>query len=81
MRGSEIFEIDRPSDTALLFCFGRRVPLEAYLEVRGNPNPQPSPPAVMEAYPSLRTVVVIGDTAGEVHSQPDPNPPSQVCAP
>jgi hypothetical protein len=44
----EIFEIERPQNTALLFCFGRRVPLEAYVE----------------AYPDLRTVLIIGDCGG-----------------
>ena len=48
----EIYDIDDPPprQRVLLFCFGRRVPLEAYLE----------------AYPDLNAVIIIGDDTHQV---------------
>ena len=39
-----------PSQTVLLFCFGRRIPLEAYLE----------------AYPSVAAILIIGDRGEQI---------------
>jgi len=45
---SALFDIPAPSSSALLFCFPRRCPLDAYLQ----------------AFPACRHVVMIGDDGG-----------------
>jgi hypothetical protein len=45
---SQLFDIRHPARATLLFCFGRRCPLDAYLAT----------------YPTCASVVLIGDTGG-----------------
>jgi hypothetical protein len=46
IQSSQLFDICEPHRTALLFCFGRRLPWQRYIE----------------AYPSIHSAIVIGDT-------------------